>query len=190
VGINDSGAVVGYSEDPATCADYLQRHATLWKDGQVRDLNDLIPSGLGIRLIDASKINASGVLLARGFRLDEPMKTCGGIFDDPAIPPAGQIYKNFPCQPIHSYVLTPNAVTTYAIVPSSVTRQESDGSASLTVTRSPATSAETVYVSTVQTHGFTNENDYVGLENVALGQRACFNFGRSHPWFQNGQRAG
>ena len=141
--------------------------ATLWKDGQAWDLNALIPQDLNIRLLDAREINAAGQILARGIRLDEPKKSCPALVYDPAT--GSQKWDDtIMCQPTHSYLLAPAVASTYSITPQSVTKKESDGTVTFTVSRTPATAAETVYVSTVQTDGFLNDGDYVGLEDVAL----------------------
>ena len=52
--------------------------------------------------------------------------------------------------------------STYSIEPATQTRYESDGAATFTISRTPATVAETVYLSTVQNQGFNNQGDYVG----------------------------
>src|SRR5207247_398754 len=55
------------------------------------------------------------------------------------------------------------APTTWTISPAAASVNEGAGSVNFTVSRSTSTAAQTVYVSTTQTDGFTNSNDYVGL---------------------------
>ena len=45
---------------------------------------------------------------------------------------------------------------------------EAAGVVTFTVSRTPSTTAETVYVSTVQNQGFTNQGDYTGKLNEPL----------------------
>lgn len=59
-------------------------------------------------------------------------------------------------------------VGTFSIDPPSATVGEGAGSVSFTVTRSDGTAAQTVYVSTVQNQGSTNNGDYVGKLNEAV----------------------
>src|SRR5260370_1350768 len=56
----------------------------------------------------------------------------------------------------------------WSISPSSTSVSESAGSVTFTVTRSSGNAAQTVYVSTTQTEGYTNSNDYVGITSQAL----------------------
>jgi murein DD-endopeptidase MepM/ murein hydrolase activator NlpD len=58
--------------------------------------------------------------------------------------------------------------TTYSITPGSATVDEGAGTITFTITRSSATSAETVYVSTTPDQGFANSGDYTGLLDQAL----------------------
>ncbi|MGI3187359.1 peptidoglycan DD-metalloendopeptidase family protein, partial [Nioella aestuarii] len=59
--------------------------------------------------------------------------------------------------------------TTWSVSPGSQNVVEGDVTISFTITRSGASlDAETVYVSTVQTHGSYNDGDYVGRANVAV----------------------
>jgi hypothetical protein len=58
--------------------------------------------------------------------------------------------------------------TTWSISPAAASVNEGAGSVTFTVSRSASTTAQTVYVSTTQTEGFTNSNDYVGLVSQAL----------------------
>lgn len=58
--INDSGQVVG--EDPSSGA----YHAVLWENGQVKDLNTLIPANSGWVLYSARSINTRGQIVGYG----------------------------------------------------------------------------------------------------------------------------
>ena len=66
VAINSHGDAVG----TAATADLLD-HAVLWKDGQIYDLNFLIPenSGWG-RLLEANDISNNGCIVGAGFQFD------------------------------------------------------------------------------------------------------------------------
>lgn len=57
---------------------------------------------------------------------------------------------------------------TYSITPGSTTVPENVGTITFTITRSDSTAAETIYASTVQNQGATNNGDYVGLLNQAV----------------------
>jgi hypothetical protein len=57
---------------------------------------------------------------------------------------------------------------TFTISPASRTVNENAGTATFTVTRPSATNAETVYVSTRQSEGFVNNNDYTALVDQPL----------------------
>lgn len=59
LGINDSGATVGYIANPSS-------HAVLWQNGQVIDLNTLIPPGAGWELTQAVDINNQGWIIGNG----------------------------------------------------------------------------------------------------------------------------
>ena len=61
-GINDLGAVVGAS----SIAGDITGHAFLWSNGTMTDLNNLIPAGSGITLVQASGINDNGQIAAYG----------------------------------------------------------------------------------------------------------------------------
>jgi probable HAF family extracellular repeat protein len=63
-GINDSGQVVGTSETTQEYCGGL--HAFLYSDGQMQDLNNLIPADSGWTLTDARKINNSGQIVGEG----------------------------------------------------------------------------------------------------------------------------
>jgi probable HAF family extracellular repeat protein len=62
--VNDAGQVVGFSG--GTDGDPASRHAYLWQDGTMRDLNDLIPAGSGWRLHVAVGINGGGQIVGYG----------------------------------------------------------------------------------------------------------------------------
>ena len=55
--------------------------------------------------------------------------------------------------------------TTWSIAPASVSVSESAGTVSFTISRTNSAAAQTVYVSTVQDQGSTNNGDYVGKLN-------------------------
>jgi Ca2+-binding RTX toxin-like protein len=61
-----------------------------------------------------------------------------------------------------------SAQTQYSITPGSLVVNEAAGSISFTVNRSGPLPAESVFVSTVQTHGFSNNGDYSPLLNQSL----------------------
>jgi len=65
--IDESGLVVGWSRNN-TGASQEQQVAVLWEDGQVKDLNDLIPANSGWKLIDAYAINERGQIVGSGFK--------------------------------------------------------------------------------------------------------------------------
>jgi probable HAF family extracellular repeat protein len=65
--IGESGLVVGWSRNDTGTSQEEQFSAVLWEDGQVRDLNDLIPAGSGWQLTDAYAINESGQIVGTGF---------------------------------------------------------------------------------------------------------------------------
>jgi len=60
-GINGAGQVVGYSD-----TDSGARHAFLYQDGQMTDLNTLIPPDSGWRLSEAQDINDKGRIVGTG----------------------------------------------------------------------------------------------------------------------------
>jgi Ca2+-binding RTX toxin-like protein/predicted HNH restriction endonuclease len=68
-----------------------------------------------------------------------------------------------------------NAVSTFALSPDAKSVVESAGSVSFTLSRSSSSGSETVYVSTTQTEGFSNANDYTGINTQAI----TFNNGES-----------
>ena len=57
---------------------------------------------------------------------------------------------------------------TYAISPGTTTINEGAGTVTFTITRSSATSAETLFVSTTPDQGFSNSGDYSGLLNLPV----------------------
>ena len=57
---------------------------------------------------------------------------------------------------------------TYSIDPQSASVSEGAGTVTFTVSRSDSTAAQTLYVSTVQNQGSTNNSDYVGKLNEPL----------------------
>jgi Tol biopolymer transport system component len=56
-------------------------------------------------------------------------------------------------------------VVTWSIAPQSVSVDEGVGTVEFTLSRSGSTAPQTVYLSTVETHGATNQGDYVGKLN-------------------------
>jgi probable HAF family extracellular repeat protein len=58
--INDSGQIVGESATPSSP---VPHHAFLYKDGQMQDLNDLIPTDSGLDLQSAWGINTDGQIV-------------------------------------------------------------------------------------------------------------------------------
>ncbi len=60
--VNNAGQIVGWSDSPDG------RHAFLYQDGVMHDLNSLAPELNGWELVDAYKINERGQILARGQR--------------------------------------------------------------------------------------------------------------------------
>ncbi len=59
--INESGQIVGFSNLASGVA-----HATLWQNGQLSDLNDLLVNGTGWVLNQATGINESGQIIGFG----------------------------------------------------------------------------------------------------------------------------
>jgi probable HAF family extracellular repeat protein len=59
---NSNGQVVGQAFD---CVTQLQ-HATTWEDGQIVDLNSVIPPGSSLELVEAFNINERGEILGAG----------------------------------------------------------------------------------------------------------------------------
>jgi Ca2+-binding RTX toxin-like protein len=69
------------------------------------------------------------------------------------------------------------AATTFTITPANQSFAENAGTVTFTVSRSSTANAETVYVSTVQDQGSTNNGDYTGI----LNQRLDFAAGNAAP---------
>lgn len=65
--IDESGVVVGWSRNGAIGGQEQQNTAVLWENGQVKDLNDLIPADSGWHLLDAYAINERGQIVGSGF---------------------------------------------------------------------------------------------------------------------------
>jgi probable HAF family extracellular repeat protein len=65
-GVNDSGRVVGVSED----REGWGRHAFVYSNGQMQDLNDQIPADSGWHLLEARAINTSGQIVGTGVELN------------------------------------------------------------------------------------------------------------------------
>ena len=60
------------------------------------------------------------------------------------------------------------AATTYSISPDPASVNENGGTLTFTLTRSNSSTAATIYASTVQDQGYTNNNNYVGLNSQAV----------------------
>jgi len=89
--INDNGVIGGQSCDAINC------RAFIWQDGVMRDVNELIPSGSGLYLLDVLSINSRGEIVgdaveistgdAHGY-LGIPAGKQAAL-DAPALPPKG-----------------------------------------------------------------------------------------------------
>jgi probable HAF family extracellular repeat protein len=66
-GINDRGDVVGNSGPFFYPSGRVTSAATLWRNGEIFDLNGLIPSGSGVTLASGGGINNRGDIVATGF---------------------------------------------------------------------------------------------------------------------------
>jgi probable HAF family extracellular repeat protein len=64
-GVNSRGQVVGNSESEALC-DFSGEHAFLWEDGQMFDLDKLIPAGSSLKLSHALAITDRGEIVGLG----------------------------------------------------------------------------------------------------------------------------
>jgi probable HAF family extracellular repeat protein len=84
--INSRGQVVGISAD----CNFVTRHAFLWENGSMVDLNTLIPPGPGVQLNLAEAINDRGEIAVNG---DPP--GCG------VVEQCGHAYLLIPCDENH-----------------------------------------------------------------------------------------
>lgn len=66
--VDESGLVVGWSRNDTGASQEQQFSPVLWEDGQVKDLNDLIPTDSCWKLTDAYSINESGQIVGSGFK--------------------------------------------------------------------------------------------------------------------------
>lgn len=67
--LDEAGRVVGWSRNDAAGAPQSEQFsATLWANGQVKDLNELIPADSGWKLVDAYAINESGQITGSGYK--------------------------------------------------------------------------------------------------------------------------
>jgi probable HAF family extracellular repeat protein len=66
--VDESGLVVGWSRNDTGASQAQQFSAVLWEDGDVKDLNDLIPADSGWKLTDAYSINERGQIVGSGFK--------------------------------------------------------------------------------------------------------------------------
>jgi probable HAF family extracellular repeat protein len=73
--IDQTGLVVGWSRDNDSGGQARQFSAVLWKNGQPRDLNDLIPENSGWQLTDVYAINKRGQIVGSGF-LNGQLRAC------------------------------------------------------------------------------------------------------------------
>jgi probable HAF family extracellular repeat protein len=64
--INNRGQVVGTAYDDAARGDDVTWRAVIWENGQMKDLNDLIPRNSGWLLEEASSINDQGQIVGFG----------------------------------------------------------------------------------------------------------------------------
>lgn len=89
-----------------------------------------------------------------------------------------------PTDPVSTYLATDNftivnndSATTWSISPNPASVNENAGSLTFTVTRSSSVTTATVYASTVQDQGYSNNGFYVGILNQAInfsaGQNAA-----------------
>ncbi len=66
VAINDTGQVVGISENTASSDPAQIKHPFVWQQGQMADLNSRLPAGSGWVLTDATGINNAGQICGTG----------------------------------------------------------------------------------------------------------------------------
>ena len=81
-GVNSSGQVVGNSESEALC-DLSGEHAFLWEDGQMFDLDKLIPAGSSLKLSHALAITDHGEIVGLGVPPGCPRSqddVCGHVY--------------------------------------------------------------------------------------------------------------
>jgi hypothetical protein len=106
--VGTDGETVGESGPGQYCEpqNSTNERAVLWRDGKAFDLNDAIPSHLGVTLASANAINRRGQILAFGFRNDEPLVICPRFVFDPE---TGQQTFDITqrCRSQHIFVLTP-----------------------------------------------------------------------------------
>ncbi len=106
--IGANGDVVGESGPGQYCEpqNSTNERATLWRDGKAIDLNEGIPSHLGITLASANSINRWGQIIAFGYRDDEPLRICPRqIFDEAT--GTFVLDLNQTCRSQRMYLLTP-----------------------------------------------------------------------------------
>jgi uncharacterized membrane protein len=103
--VGESGDVVGDSGAGAYCpfTEDAQEHATLWRGDRPIDLNTLIPSSLGITLINAVGINRRGQIAATGIIDAEPAQKCPAFTVDGDV----TILGTRSCPAMHVFLLTP-----------------------------------------------------------------------------------
>ena len=67
LGINNAGVIVGYW---GTSELFVHHYATKWVDGELVDLNDLIPADSGWQLAEARGINDTGQIVGLAYNVD------------------------------------------------------------------------------------------------------------------------
>ncbi len=92
LGINDGGQVGGISLD-----ENFNETAFLWENGQMTDLNTLIPAGSPLFLIEAAKINSNGEIV--GLAL---LKSACAVANPPA-----WLANQSACPVVHAFLATP-----------------------------------------------------------------------------------
>jgi uncharacterized membrane protein len=83
--VGTDGETVGESGPGQYCEpeNATNERAVLWRDGRAFDLNDAIPSHLGVTLASGNSINRRGQILAFGYRDADPLVICPRFVSDP-----------------------------------------------------------------------------------------------------------
>ena len=106
--VGTDGETVGESGPGQYCEpqNSTNERAVLWRDGKAFDLNDAIPSHLGVTLASANSINRRGQILAFGYRNADPLVICPRfVFDPETGMPSFDITQR--CRSQRLFVLTP-----------------------------------------------------------------------------------